>query len=205
PTNEQTGGVSDVQDSNGNSLVVEGVATLPPYSTDSAEVHTETVFNWSTGQSQIFTVTDSAKVTDVYVQGSRLAKTDEWVVNGATGIEIIPDLFDGDNIAIVSSATSAPGGEPQDKTDVISYALSSPSADLTAGDTDSFHAPYDFTLDGYFVAVNEAPSGSALVVDLKKNGVSITSTDAIIDAGETTSLTGTAPVITETSFLRGDK
>src|SRR5690606_11841767 len=116
PTNEQTGGVSDVQDSNGNSLVVEGVATLPPYSTDSAEVHTETVFNWSTGQSQIFTVTDSAKVTDVYVQGSRLAKTDEWVVNGATGIEIVPDLFDGDNIAIVSSATSAPGGGSYDDT-----------------------------------------------------------------------------------------
>src|SRR5690606_18363991 len=39
------------------------------------------------------------------------------------------------------------------KKDVISYALSSPSADLTAGDTDSFHAPYDFTLDGYFIAV----------------------------------------------------
>lgn len=78
-------------------------------SVESAEVHTESVFNWSTGQSQIFTVADSAKTTDVYVNGSRLAKgaTEEWNVSGTTGIEILIPLTDGDNIAIVSSATAA--------------------------------------------------------------------------------------------------
>jgi hypothetical protein len=42
------------------------------------------------------------------------------------------------------------------------------------------------------------------VVDVKKNGTSVTSTNAAIDANETTSLTGTSPVLTTTSFLKGD-
>lgn len=90
------------------------------------------------------------------------------------------------------------------QTDVLSYALSSPTTDLAAGDADSFTAPYDFTLNGFFIGLNVAPTGSAFVGGLKKNTVSVTSSDAIIDAGEFTSLTGTAPVITTTSFLKGD-
>jgi hypothetical protein len=88
--------------------------------------------------------------------------------------------------------------------DVISYAISAPTGDLTAGDTDSFIAPYNFTLTSYFVSVATAPTGSSLVVDVKKNGTSVTSTNAAIDANETTSLTGTSPVLTTTSFLKGD-
>jgi hypothetical protein len=90
------------------------------------------------------------------------------------------------------------------KNDVISFAISDTSSDLTAGDTDSFIAPYDFTLTGYFISVSEAPTGSNLVVDLKKNGVSVTSTNASIESGETSSITGIAPVISTSAFNKGD-
>lgn len=91
------------------------------------------------------------------------------------------------------------------KKDTVSHAMSLPTGDLTAGDTDAFHAPYDFTLVTFWGALNVPPTGSAAVFDLKKNGVSITSSYAIVDANEETSLTGSAPVLTETSFLKGDK
>ena len=90
------------------------------------------------------------------------------------------------------------------KNDVISYALSAPTGDLVVGDTDTFHAPYNFTLSTYWIGVKTAPTVSSILVDVKKNGISITSTKAGIDATEFTSLTGTAPVITTASFVKGD-
>lgn len=90
------------------------------------------------------------------------------------------------------------------KNDVISYALSAPTGDLVTGDVDTFHAPYNFTLVNYWIAVKTAPTVSSIVVDLKKSGTSITSTKAAIDATENTSLTGTAPVLVTTTFVKGD-
>jgi len=89
-------------------------------------------------------------------------------------------------------------------TDTISFAMSNTTGDLVAGDVDSFHAPYNFNFSTFWPGVNTAPTGSALVVDVKINGVSITSSKAIIDAGEFTSLTGTAPVLITTTVLKGD-
>jgi len=66
-------------------------------------------------------------------------------------------------------------------------------------------APYNFTLISYWVAVKTAPTLSSLIVDVKKNGTSITSTKAGIDATEKTSLTGTSPVLTTTFFVKGDE
>lgn len=91
------------------------------------------------------------------------------------------------------------------KTDVISYALSGPTGALVVGDVDTFHAPYNFTLASYWIGVKTPPTISSLLVDVKKNGTSITTTKAGIDATEFTSLTGTAPVITTTTFAKGDK
>jgi hypothetical protein len=210
--------VKTIETADGQILQMDanGKVILPDFSTQAgAEVHTEVTYTWNTGDSQIFTVADSAKTTDVYVNGDRLIKGvgEEWNVNTATGVEILVPLADGDKLAIVSSATAVQSGgltpqQEQDiadsKEDVISYALSSPSADLTAGDTDSFIAPYNFTLNNYFAGVVEAPTGSALVIGLKKNGTSVTSSNAIIDSGETTSLTGTAPTITTNTFFKGD-
>lgn len=91
------------------------------------------------------------------------------------------------------------------KTDTISYAISDTSTALVAGDTDPFNAPYNFTLVNYWIGVKTAPTVSSLIVDLKKNGTSITSTKAGIDATEKTSLTGTSPVLTTTTFAKGDE
>lgn len=88
--------------------------------------------------------------------------------------------------------------------DVISYALSAPTTNLVTGDVDTFHAPYNFTLVSYWIGVKVAPTVSSILVDVKKNGTSITSTKAGIDATEFTSLTGIAPVLTTTAFVKGD-
>lgn len=82
--------------------------------------------------------------------------------------------------------------------------MSAPTGDLVTGDVDTFHAPYNFTLLNYWIAVKTAPTVSSIVVDLKKSGTSITSTKAAIDATENTSLTGTAPVLVTTTFIKGD-
>jgi len=91
------------------------------------------------------------------------------------------------------------------RTDVISLAMSDTSTALVTGDTDSMNAPYNFTLLNYWVGVKTAPTVSGITVDVKKNGVSITSTKAGIDATEKTSLTGTTPVLTATTFVKGDE
>jgi hypothetical protein len=118
------------------------------------------------------------------------------------GLKGEPGVPGSDANVTEANITTALGINP--KNDVISFAISDTSSDLTAGDTDSFIAPYNFTLTGYFISVGEAPTGSNLVVDLKKNGVSVTSTNASIESGETSSITGIAPVIATSTFSKGD-
>lgn len=91
------------------------------------------------------------------------------------------------------------------RTDVISLAMSDSTTALVTGDTDPMNAPYNFTLVNYWIGVKTAPTISSLMVDVKKNGTTVTSTKAGIDATEKTSLTGTTPVITTTSFTKGDE
>jgi len=91
------------------------------------------------------------------------------------------------------------------RTDTISLSMSDTSTALVTGDTDPMNAPYNFTLVNYWVGVKTAPTISSITVDVKKNGVSITSTKAGIDATEKTSLTGTTPVLTTTTFVKGDE
>ena len=89
--------------------------------------------------------------------------------------------------------------------DTIGVFLSALGADLTTGATATIEAPYDFTLVSAFIAVTDAPTGGNLVVDFLKNGASITSTNASIEANEFNSLTGISPVFTTTSFVKGDR
>ena len=90
------------------------------------------------------------------------------------------------------------------KTDTQSYALSDTTTNLATGDVHVGYALYNFTLLNYWISVKNAPTISSIIVDLKKSGVSVTSTKAGIDAAEFTSLTGTAPVLTTTTFTKGD-
>lgn len=94
---------------------------------------------------------------------------------------------------------------PNPVTEYISVFGSDLDTPLEVGEKELMFCLFDFTLVTYWPgALTQVPTGAALTVDLKKNGVSITSTPASIDAGEATSLTGTAPVLTTTSFSKGD-
>ena len=118
-------------------------------------------------------------------------------------------VLDEDNMAS-DSATKVPTQQSvkayvDNKTESISVFGSDLDTALEVGEKELLFCLFDFTLVTYWIgALTEVPTGAALTVDLKKNGVSITSTPASIDAGEATSLTGTAPVLTTTSFSKGD-
>jgi len=99
-----------------------------------------------------------------------------------------------------------PKGDQGITSDIIAIYMSAATGDLTAGDKASAGAPYDFTLNSFWLWVETAPTTQSLVADLKKAGVSVSTTNAAIDANETTSLTGTAPVLTgDLTFLKGSK
>lgn len=90
------------------------------------------------------------------------------------------------------------------RTDTQAFAISDLTTALATGDVHVGYAAYNFTITSFWISVKTAPTISSLVVDVKKNGTSITSTKAGIDTTELTSLTGTAPVLTTTSFTKGD-
>jgi hypothetical protein len=77
----------------------------------------EDSYTWNTGDPNTFTVDDSAKVTDVYLNGKRLEKfeedgvtADEWQINDATTIEILVGLTDTDKISIIASSVGVASG-----------------------------------------------------------------------------------------------
>ena len=89
--------------------------------------------------------------------------------------------------------------------DTLAVFLSGAGVDISLGDTETIEAPYDFTLDYAWIAITDAPDVGSVIVDIKKNGVSIVSTKAEIQSGEFSSLTGVAPVFTDVNFVKGDR
>lgn len=88
--------------------------------------------------------------------------------------------------------------------DFIVYA-SDLTSDLSTGTTKgAFHAPYAFTITDIKANVISAPTGASIVVDVKKNGVTILSTVITIDAGETSSRTAATPPVISVSALAED-
>ena len=91
---------------------------------------------------------------------------------------------------------------PVDLGDVIVVACSDETTNLTAGtDKATFRMPWAATLTGVRASVNEAPTGSTLVVDINEAGTSVLGTLLSIDADETTSATAaTAAVISDSAL-----
>ena len=89
----------------------------------------------------------------------------------------------------------------------IGAAASTLDADLVvATDQIIMFAPYDMTLTEIFAGVGTQATDAAIIVDINVNGSTILSTKITIDASEDTSLTAaTPPVISSTSFTKGDK
>jgi hypothetical protein len=86
----------------------------------------------------------------------------------------------------------------------ISYACSDETSNLTVGNLISFRAPYAMILSEVRISVNDAPTVSSLIVDVKEGGVSIFSTLLSIDASELTSVTAATPAVISDVNLADD-
>ena len=84
-------------------------------------------------------------------------------------------------------------------------AASDESTALTTGAAKiSFRMPYAFTLTagagGITASCNQAPTGAILTIDVNEAGTTILSTKLTIAIGSTTSVGGTAPVISDVNL-----
>ena len=98
------------------------------------------------------------------------------------------------------SGATGPTGATGPKT--IGVACSSEVELLTTGTSKaSIRMPYAMTLTQTRLSCNSAPTGTAIIADVKLNGVSIYSSLPRIDAGSTTSVGGSFPGTISTSSL----
>jgi hypothetical protein len=88
---------------------------------------------------------------------------------------------------------------------VLGLACSDETSLLTTGTAKiSFRMPFPADLIGVRASLTEAPTGSALVVDINEGGVSVLSTKLSIDAGEETSVTAATPAVISDAALADD-
>ncbi len=90
----------------------------------------------------------------------------------------------------------------------LPVALSAPDTDLATGLVETVHSGIPFTATDVMISVTTPATGSAIEVDIHKNGSTIFTTTITIDATENTSLTATtayALIGGEVSFAQGDK
>jgi len=86
----------------------------------------------------------------------------------------------------------------------LAYALSDETSNLTVGTLLTFRMPFAMTLSSVRISLNNAPTISSLIVDVKESGVSIFSTLLSIDATETTSVTAATPAVISDTSLADD-
>lgn len=88
---------------------------------------------------------------------------------------------------------------------IYSAAISDESTDITTGTAKlTFRMPYAMTLTEVRASVNEAPTGSTIIIDIKESGVTIFSTNLSIDATEKTSTTAAVPAVISDASLADD-
>ncbi len=104
-----------------------------------------------------------------------------------------------------SGATGRGAAAPQLEHDYIN--LTDKTTALTTGaSAQKFTAPYDGAFDAScYAGVDTVLSSGTLVIDVKKNGVSVMSTKFNVESGDDNSLpAATQPVFQTTTFSRGD-
>ena len=116
----------------------------------------------------------------------------------------------GSNLAVLTADSSQALGlkwaAPAVQTQSFIIACSDESTALTTGTAKvSFRMPYAFNLNageaGLTASCNQAPTGSILTVDVNDGGTTIMdSTKLTIAIGSTTSVGGTAPVLTDVAL-----
>jgi len=74
--------------------------------------------------------------------------------------------------------------------------LSDETTDIVATEAIyTFHLPYGFTIEEFYLSCNVAPTGSKIEVDISVAAISLLSTKITIDAGEQTSNTASVPYV----------
>ncbi len=86
----------------------------------------------------------------------------------------------------------------------IAYACSDETSDLTLGNLISIRMPFAMTLTEIRISLNNAPTISKVIVDVKESGVSILSTLLSIDTEELTSVTASVPAVISDVNLADD-
>lgn len=113
------------------------------------------------------------------------------------------NLVSGTNIKTLDGDTLLGSGNLLPKTE-LAYALSDETSNLTVGTLITFRMPFAMTLSSVRISLNNAPTISSVIVDVKENGVSIFSTLLSIDASEKTSVTAATPAVISDINLADD-
>lgn len=114
------------------------------------------------------------------------------------------DMLAANNLSDVANPVTA-GANIKPREQFV-VAISDETTAITAGTgKTSWGFGYDFTITEVYILLGAAQSSSGDVqVDINKNGVTIFSTEPVIQASESTSLTGTAAVIDVATSTKGD-
>ena len=143
------------------------------------------------------------------VAGDVLTTKGDLLSRSASALGRLPVEANGKILTCKSSETLGiswedPAETPQQESFII--AASDESTALTTGTAKiSFRMPYAFTLNagaaGLTASCNQAPTGAILTVDVNDSGTTImASTKLTIAIGSTTSVGGTAPVLTDVAL-----
>lgn len=198
---------------------------LPSYVDDIIEGYLlSNVFYLESGHTTVI----PAETGKIYIDITTGQKNKEYRYSGSTYIQITngliasaDDVPDGasnkyastSNVKSALGITTLSGSNTGDETtatlktkiDVeLSFALSDETSNLTVGNLISFRMPYAMTLSSVRISVNDAPTVSTVIVDVKESGVSIFSTLVSIDAGELTSVTAAVPAVISDTSLADD-
>ena len=128
-------------------------------------------------------------------------------------IKGIVDWLTATKIKSILGITTLSGSNTGDETtaslktkidDEIAYACSDEVSNLVVGNVIQFRVPFAMILSEVRISVNDAPTTSSLIVDVKESGVSIFSTLLSIDATELTSVTAAVPVVISDVNLADD-
>lgn len=142
-----------------------------------------------------FTIINTCGQT-VTVQISGQAATAPTVANGAA------QTFVSDGVNVRAAVSAASGAQSFE----LEVAASDEATSLTTGTAKvTFYAPMNASISEVFIGVTAQSTSGAVTADLNKNGTTMFSTNPSIDANEDTSLTGTAAVLSVTTWTKGDK
>ena len=112
-------------------------------------------------------------------------------------------LVSGTNIKTLDGDSLLGSGNLLPKTE-LAYALADETSNLTVGTLITFRMPFAMTLSEVRISLNDAPTISSVIADVKENGVSIFSTLLSIDASEKTSVTAATPAVISDINLADD-